>query len=460
MKTIVRYIFHVIAALSAAGLASCADNKFGGDVDGGGLDGLDRMLLVLHITPVDTEPVMTNAEVREMIGSLRIILLSDGIIECNKLVEFNGPGPFAASQFKYDFTWKTFAGKKSFYIIANEGSVTDGLQFRLPDGDEGFLPDVPESLTELLDSYEAVGKEGLGNAAAESSCAELERVLKSICFEPDYTAKNGDLYLPYVSYYSADDVEALNIRKGDFLGEEAPYTLYLVPVATKFTFNFTNYRPNDVEINNITVSSANGASFLMARVGKDDYTKLYGTSDDKNTWLPYYWIDWLARVSEASHQNEDFDNNQNFNTKYGWISNYDIPAGDTPAPHVFIDAGTSRKVDKAVKTGAAGEEEDGTPGTLTLNSYYLPESRNIDTETGRQAYYITLGLHDVTQKDEDDPKFENQPIQNLNALFRNTRVIINVVMRQGNVRVYAEIAKWSEKSANGWVVEGPEPPEP
>ena len=453
MKRIVRYILPVIAALCAIGLASCIEDRYDDGTDG---NGSDRMLLVLHIMPVDAESVMSNAEVREMIGSLRIILLSDGIIECNQLIEFNGPGPFAASQFNYDFTWATFAGKKTFYIIANEGSVTDGLQFQLPEGDDGDLPDVPESFTALLNSYEAVGKEGLGNAEAESSCAELERVLNSICFEPDYTADGGDLYLPYVSYYSAEDIEELDIKKGDFLGEEAPYTLYLVPVATKFTFNFTNYRPNNVEINNITVSSANGANFLMARVGEDDYKKLYGTSDDRSTWLPYYWIDWLARVSEASHQNEEFDNNQNFNTKYGWISLYDTPEGDTPKPQKFISAETFRTVDKAVKTGAEGEDEDGTPGRLTLGSYYLPESRNIDP-TGKQAYYITLGLHDVTQKEDDDPKFENQPIQNLNALFRNTRVIINVVMRQGNVRVYAEIAKWSEKSANGWVVEGPEP---
>lgn len=456
MKRIIRYILPVIAALCAVGLASCTKNRpDDGEPDGDGPE--DRMLLVLHIMPVDGESVTTHAEVREMIGSLRIILLSDGIIECNQRIAFNGPGPFTASQFNYDFTWSTFAGKKSFYIIANEESVTNGLQFQRPDGDAGVLPEVPVSLTALLNSYKAVGKEGLGNAEAENSCAELERVLKSLCFKPDYTAEGGDLYLPYVSYYSAEDVEALNIKKGDFLGEEAPFTLYLVPVATKFTFNFTNYRPNNVEIKNITVSSANSANFLMARVGEGDYTKLYGTSDDRSTWLPYYWIDWLARVSEASHQNEDFDNNQNFNTKYGWISLYDIPAGDTPKPQTLITAETFRTVDKAVKTGAEGEDEDGTPGTLTLGSYYLPESRNIDTETGRLAYYLTLGLHDVTQTEDDDPKFENQPIQNLNALFRNTRVIINVVMRQGDVRVYAEIAKWSEKTANGWVVEGPEP---
>lgn len=454
MKRIVRYLLPVIAALCAAGLVSCTKNR---DGDGPDDNGSDRMLLVLHLLPVDAESVMTDTKVREMIGSLRIILLSDGIIECNQLMEFDGPGPFAASQFNYDFTWATFAGKKSFYIIANEGSVIDGLQFQRPDGDDGVLPEVPESLTALLDSYEAVGKEGLGDAEAENSCAELEMVLKSICFEPDYTVDGGDIYLPYVSYYSAEEVEALDIKKGDFLGEEAPFTLYLVPVATKFTFNFTNYRPNDVEIKDITVSSANGAGFLMARVGEGDYRKLYGTSDDRSTWLPYYWIDWLARVSEASHKNEDFDDNQNFNTKYGWISLYDIPEGDTPEPQTFISAETSRMVGKAVKTGAEGEDEDGIPGTLTLGPYYLPESRNIDTVTGRLAYYLTLGLHDVTQTDEDDPKFENQPIQNLNALFRNTRVIINVIMRQGDVRVYAEIAKWSEKTANGWVVEGPEP---
>ena len=443
--------------MCAIGLASCVSDRHGnGNGPADGSD--DRRLLLLHIRTVDTDPLMLNTEAREMIRSLRIILLSDGIIECNKYLEFDRPGPFTASLFNYDFTWTTFAGKKSFYIIANESSVTDEVQFRLPADDNGTLPAVPESLTELLDSYVAVGREGLGDPEAESRRAELERVLNSICFKPDYTATGGEIYLPYVSYYSADDVEALNIKKYDFLGEETPFTLYLVPVATKFTFNFTNYRPNDVEINNITVHSANTNSYLMARVGEKDYKKPFGTSDDKTSWTDYYWIDWLAMVSKESHKNEDFDKNQNFNTKYGWISHYDIPDGDTPKARTFISETDGRKIDKAVKTGAEGEDEDGTPTTLTFGSYYLPESRQIiDAETGAQAYYLTLGLHDVTQKPEDDPRFEMQPIQNLNALFRNTHVTVNIVLRQGNVRVYAEIAGWVEKSANGHLVEGPEP---
>lgn len=467
----------IAAAVCAAGLASCFHGS--GEPE----EEADRMILMLRMMPVDADPVTSDSGVKEMIRSIRIILLSygggeedngnsgneeTGIIEYNQRIVFENPS--AVSRFRYDFAWPTFAGKKSLYIVANEESVTEGVRFLPSDGDT--LPDLSdsESLTDLLDGYEAVGKDHLADPAAQASCAELVRVLDAVAFKPVYTEEEGEVFLPYVSYYSAaDDIEQLNIKKGDYIGAEAPFELYLVPVATKFTFHFENYRPHAVEINDITLSSAHSENFLMARVGEADYEKPFGDiSTDPVSWQDYYWIDWLAKVSEASHNHSWADDNRDFNAKYGWISHYAIPDGNAPEPQQFVEEPSYVKA--ADRTGVEDSEEDGIPGTLTLGPFYLPESRNIarksqnnigaetgSQETDSQQYYLTLGLHDVEQLPEYDPKFEKQPIDNLEALFRNTHVKINVVLRQGNVRVYAEIAEWSPKSANGWVVEGPEP---
>lgn len=473
MKNMFRPVWLMIAAaVCAAGLASCFHGS--GEPE----EEADRMILMLRMMPVDADPVTSDSGVKEMIRSIRIILLSyggdeedngnsgngeKGIIEYNQRIVFENPS--AVSGFRYDFAWPTFAGKKSLYIVANEESVTEGVRFLPSDG--SILPDLSdsESLTDLLDGYEAVGKDHLADQAAQASCAELVRVLDAVAFKPDYTVEDGEVFLPYVSYYSAaDDIEQLNIKKGDYIGAEAPFELYLVPVATKFTFHFENYRPHDVEINDITLSSAHSENFLMARVGETDYKKPFGdiSTDPVASWQDYYWIDWLAKVSKASQAHSGADDNRDFNAKYGWISHYAIPDGNAPEPQQFVEEPSSVKA--ADRTGVEDSEEDGIPGTLTLGPFYLPESRYIvgaetgSQETDSQQYYLTLGLHDVNhQSSEYDPKFKMQPIDNLEALFRNTHVKINVVLRQGNVRVYAEIADWSPKSANGWVVEGQRP---
>lgn len=466
----------IAATVCAAGLASCFH---GSEPE----EEADRMILMLRMMPVDADPVTSDSGVKEMIRSIRIILLSyggdeedngnsgnngEGIIEYNQRIEFENPS--AVSGFRYDFAWPTFAGKKSLYIVANEESVTEGVRFLPSDG--GTLPALSGSLTNLLDGYKAVGKDHLADPAAQASCAELVHVLDAVAFKPAYTVEDGEVFLPYVSYYSAaDDIEQLNIKKGDYIGAEAPFNLYLVPVATKFTFHFENYRPHAVEINDITLSSAHSENFLMARVGEADYKKPFGdiSTDPAVSWQDYYWIDWLAKVSEASHNYPGADDNRDFNAKYGWISHYAIPDGNTPERKTFVQKTDQQRVAQAEVV--PGDETDGIPSTLTLGPFYLPESRNIarksqnnigaetgSQETDSQQYYLTLGLHDVThQSSEYDPKFEEQPIDNLEALFRNTHVKINVVLRQGNIRVYAEIAEWSPKSANGWVAEGPEP---
>lgn len=482
MKELSRHIVCCLfATLCALGAGSCTSDPYPGAPEEA-----ERLLLVLHIAPLEAGQTPAAAVAAEKIRSLRIILLSDGMLECNKLISFDGteifPGPLSTSQFQYDFTWSTFAGNKEFYLIANEASVT-GLRFQEPEGDDAQpLPgNLPDDLTTLLNSYEpdapAKGTDA-EKAAARQKGEAFARLLQAACFEPDYRAdRNGDLFLPYVSYYGDIEVQR-GAENDDVLGGD-PLRMFLVPAATKFTFHFVNHRPNDVEVNKIEVKKIDTHNFLLARVGAKDYAKDFdGTS--------YYWIDWLARVSAASHANPGAYENGQFNSIYGWIADYAMPAVTVPTVARLLggaDAGTDGADGSDGSDGsddAAGGGETAAPrfvvpaqpgetdpaGELQLGPYYLPESwynafvdknnQNPDEPVDGQAYYLTLGLHDVTQEEADDPLFNDVTISNLKALFRNTSVLIKVTMYQGEVAIYAEIADWNPKWASGWVNEGDE----
>ena len=134
--------------------------------------------------------------------------------------------------------------------------------------------------------------------------------------------------------------------------------------------------------------------------------------------------------------------------------------------------------DDAFFIDAASEvtNDDGTTETVlgshTTNIFYLPESINyknptvssgeeqaVDDNTDdeqTQTFYLTLKIEDP-EGGGTPPQFENLPIPNLNALFRNTFVVIEVTFVTGDIEIYAEIAPWNEKIANGWVSEGSAP---
>lgn len=428
-------------------------------------DGTDvegRHLLVLHISPVDTRAAAEAESVTERIRSLRIIVLGKDDAGNYTSVEYNKsirPGDFVASAFSYEVTLPTTAGKKDIYLIANEESVTGTLQYEAEDGTT--LPaERPASFTDLMKQFgiEEVGTENgnlFPNTETTPDPEAFASLLSSAHFAPVYTTDENDaVYLPYASSYH--DLEAKKEQVNEM-------TLYLVPVATKFEFNFINYRLHDVEVRKISVSSVHSDNFLLARVGADDVKKDFDAAS-------LYWVDWLAKVSEASQFHPGSSDNSNFNTRYGWISDYAIPPHDA-SPAVFVSVSDDENEAPRIPAGSKNGEEE-IASRLTAGPFYRPESRHevtvkktvrdeygkdVETEVAEQRYTLTLRLHDVTQSSEEDPIFEDVVIENLRALFRSTRVVINVTLRQGNVEVYAEIAPWNKKKANGWVIEGEEP---
>ena len=399
------YFSFVIAMLCFCGLSACT-----GDYDDETESEAAKTLMVFRVSPVSSSTRSSENIITEKIKSLRAIIVDEGKIGLDSMVYKDASD---ADKFETAFTYSTTPGTKKVYLIANEESVT---------GENNF-PDGNVSLTEWLETIKK------GDAASD-----FETLINNIYFAPQYNIENNSIYLPYTAYYE------ITVEKGR--KEEDLVNMYLVPVATKFMFRFQNYRSNAVSVNGISMSATNQDNYLMAHIGSTDWNKsLNGTT--------YYWIDWLKKVSEESWKNLDFQDNVGFNTKYGWISDYDMPNATTQVRN-FIASG-SEEAGKAVPE----REDENKPGTLSFGPYYCPESKHMkkidengtESASNEQNYYLTLSLTD--EKKGTSPSFVNVPITNLQALFRNTYVIINVIMRENDTyEIYVDVDPWDEKDLN------------
>lgn len=430
MKRLIEHIATVILIL--IGMASCVSEfpETGGNGENDYPELGDRTLLVLNIRPLDTRA--TAQDPIEKVKSLRVIIVNtgneeqDALIECNRYIYLP---TMPASSLGYTLTWPTYAGPKQIFVVANEESVTD-LSDELDSFEEGSDP---EQLLEWIESY---------------------------YFEPEYEVESdGSIFLPYTSNY--DNLTAV-------AGQVNNITTYLVPVATKFIFNFINNREHPVNVNGISLSYINHENYLFAHVGERDLNKKFGTES-------YYWIDWLAKVSEASWEVPGYSDNEEFNGKYGWILDYTVPSEEYFV-HTFVDKNTLNNA-FPVPGYTLGEDNREISGKESFGPVYLPESINFldpnvtdDEPSGAadgddepeveplspQQYYLTIDLED-TVEGKTPQEFINMMLPNLKALFRNTYVIVNIKMGEGDVEVFAYIADWTRKSANGYVVEGQAP---
>lgn len=432
MKNLIRNILFLI--LISSGFSACVYENYP-DV-GGTADKIEPNTTVLLLDLKALNPSTMTTPV-EKIKSVRIVIVGtptpeedtdtpEGAEETPAIVEYNRLFEFPASlaqSFSYTVSWPSQLGPKSVYVIANEESVG-------------------EELTDKLGSYEE-----------QAPAGDLEEWLGDFTFTPQYEAEGNEIYLPYT------------FSKTDFIPVPEtvnPVNCWLVPAATKFVFHFINKRDNAVKINGISMASANSKSYVFPHVGSRQLYMDYG-----GEWL--YWPDWLAAVSKASWDYPEFGENEGFNNDYGWITNYYVPDLADATPYVFVGDGA----DAPFPVDAAREitTEEGTEteaSTATTRIYYLPESINyrINDEAAaaepdepeeevqpEQAFYLTIDLEDMGPNGKA-PKFENVPIPNLNALFRNTFVVIQMTMGQGDIEIYAEIAPWNRASSNGWVSEG------
>lgn len=483
MKGIVRHIAFLLTALLAlCGVSACIhkEGKPGGEEP----ENDPQALFVLHISPVNTRADASTDGVAEKIQSLRVIAISkddeegkNSVIEINRKVTFDNV--VAVEKFGYSLTWQTRPGKKDFYIFANEESV-DAIHVTTDATLPGGLGTNP-TLTALLDYYKATPAGTLTEngpstgshvdntssptdlEAAKAQATAFSQVINAVYFAPTYEIQENEgkrtVYLPYTTFYGNVDVKKIEKEEQEDdvnrTADDTPYPMFLVPVATKFTFHFHNYRTNNVEIQKIEVSSTHTENFLLAQVAQEEQKK---TFEDNS----YYWVDWLEKVSNASWETEGSEGeNITFNEKYGWISDYAMPNPDNKPPSCLVPLSAQpEQTAPSLPVIPAGKKDESTdeiqPKDYSLGPFYVPESRNLVAgTTAEQQYNLTLQLQDVSQK--DNVKEFNLSIDNLKALFRNTSVIIDITLREGEVGVYAEIVPWNVKSANGWLIEGDAP---
>ena len=427
MTKIFRNIF--ILFLTTVGLSSCI---FEYPEEPDTPDGM----VAFHFN-INTLAASSGSEVVEKIKSLRIIVLNEESVECNQYVAL-GTGT-ASDQFGYDFRWWTKPGTKSLIVIANEESV--------PSVTSELLENTSMSLTGLLDTY------------VEDSDAEvLVNIMNSLVFTPEYSTQGNEVFLPYsVIYQNIVLPEAPSQQAGPF----NPVKIYLVPAATKFIFNFINYRSSTINIKGISISKINQKSYLLGHPSEDEYYKNFNTEK-------LYWVDWLAKIAENSWLHPGYSDNEDYNNEVGWIASYNVPNPEDAKVFDFIKEGVNNPLTifaATTEVDDAGEDVI-IPKSNSTGVYYLPESVNYerlgnqedeDVSDGEQQFYLTLVIDEEGAK-IPPPAFDNVVLPNLKALFRDTYVIVNVKMSEGDLEVYAEIAPWNKKTANGWVVDGNPPP--
>lgn len=444
-----------------------------------------------------------SAEVTEMIGSLRVVIVSEvtdeetaqttSYVEYNELFDFaaskeeggmfSGPGE-VASTFRFIITRNTVPGLKKLFLIANEDQVpsihfqTDGA---LPSGLQDGM-----TLTDFLDSYTADLVPGLVYPEAGSrpeegqpKGAEFENFVNTIYYTPNFVEqtqadypsnpKPYEIFLPYTSYYefnlaTKEDIES---GKSDGAVNILDNTIYLVPCATKFRFQIQNYRPDPVVIKSFKLGGMATDMFLFAQINDSkDLYKNFG--DKKGLW----WVDWLAYVSAKSLEYGDPEQNLAFSTAYGWMNYYDIPATaiDMDAEGDVMDnaerKGILELVDNPenpweIPANTSNNFVQGPPGFYYTGYFYLPESRYMVDfpmydENGNelppqslQAYYLKLSMVSGTTSAVKDTQ-----IGNLGSMFRNTNTYITIKLRDAlTVGAYAELTPWDETHTNGTVLE-------
>lgn len=461
-----------------------------------GLDGPDDVqepqswdvspVVMLHIGTLNAGRQASSDDVQEKIRSLRIIMIHETggsrYIEANRLIDID---PVSDAHFAYLFQKRTVVGKKSFYLIANEESVTS---VRLKEGSfpEAIYPGEsgPEttgsgpSLTKFLNYFEPEMPSEDGGPSR--TAAEFETLLNALCFEPEsaYAQVDKVVYLPYSAYYTGFDIKETDDYEVDYTDRP----MYLVPVATKFFFKFINERTGQpVAVDYLALESTNRSNYLMAQLGTEELNK-YVPGPNKSYW----WIDWLKLVSEATQEAETDEGLLTTNGTYGWISNYKVPGNEGTSEngwkysdewtYAFVPDGPADDPTSDPKRKSTSwmlekaEESNGgeiTPFVLEEGPFYLPEGRHKVQKYDKKEDGTLEANGDPVEEFDLVLKFRptdidvnassskilkaTTEISNLRALFRSTSVRITITLHDGGVNIYAEQADWTPTRFWGYV---------
>lgn len=407
------------------------------DSDADGIEDGDGVELTLKIGAVAADSPTSG--IVETVESLRIIMLNEsGELEVNEKVQLP-LAQYAASKFNYIYIRTLSAGRKNFYLVANEDRVG---QVSMTDM-SGMPEDLElESLPDLLDYFQP----STGEDNSVRNGQTFENALNRVYFGNDYDdlREGNNIYLPYSSHY------VLDVRTHVKMESD----MFLVPVATKFDFVITNYRQKNAKIDDIILSSVNSHNFLNAQLTPEEEERLL---DGNKLW----WVDWLQKCSVAS---ETADDMVSFNRYWGWIKDYSLPlSGEATVEKILNPNKVNWTIDKLV--------DKMNPSKLTIGPFYFAESKNpvpenvedliegvkdadgndIEIDYDSQFYMLTFKLHD--EDEEEVTVLTGNYIDTLKALFRGTHVVVHVELYESKVDIYSEIYPWNDWKAQGFVQE-------
>lgn len=350
----------------------------------GNLPGGDGMVTLVLNTEIvgSTRAGVTGVPDNEKMKTLRIVILHpDGTVEHNRFIDFGR----VLTEYSTQIFKVRKSEKKTIYLLANEGSV-------------GGLPD--------LDAY------GTGTAGFKASVDDFD-------FVPAFIQ---DTPLPMSSVYEIETGAGNDRIERQF---------YLVRAATKFTFRFTNLWSYDMKVTELKVNSIADRMYLMPHKQNPD-TPLQFLENDGST-TTHYWVDWLKKVSDETQQYPD---DKTLADWRGWISDYDIPGTTTHAAKDITPASFT-----------VPKYSNGTPGEAEFY-LYLPESKNLIKAAepyGEQAYTMDFTFTYTQRNRTYTKKFSGKAFDNLRALFRNTHVVVDVELIQGNtITLTYTVCPWLE----------------
>ena len=297
MKKTKQYISLLLAAFMAAGLSSCIKEDYAG-----ASDETATVNLVFDTRASGQDGDKVHGEANEGIKTLRVIIVDTekGIVDVNETRNFSSDG---GDEFTKTLTIMGLpAGKKSFYIVANEESVGLELNSSLPKG-EINLSDTLQFLQTLVESEKFprtdIAAKGLpiaGTASANITGAEdqtieipiTRAVAKMELILTNATGDNFELsqvvlgsFFPDKTYLFPQETE-LALPDGVAYDDHTFSTNATLSDGESQTFYFYFYESNAGE-GAYTIALNNGADYAAAPIMLDEDKPL--TSVSRNTCL-------------------------------------------------------------------------------------------------------------------------------------------------------------------------------
>lgn len=213
--------------------------------------------------------------------------------------------------------------------------------------------------------------------------------------------------------------EVTTVRKEDSKTDKMECTLYIVPVANKFTFTYAMEAMEEsngwgagrqLKVVRWSIDKVADCSFLIPHVG--DNGDLFESDIFKPTEKnpSPAWMHWLKDESDNRA-----GESTNIPNDYQWLTDYDLPK---KAEHETF---TAEPYDLVMTKEA--------PKTADPNVYYMPESKYIPESTD-QKYTLTVVTEETLSVQGTTYTSEvtyTATLPQCKSLFRNTHVKVNVV---------------------------------